>query len=134
MRRLHRKRGVTLAEVLVATAFLGICAGALTDSATQALANIARSERRAVALAALRDRMEVTVQQARSSGSLPSVITTNATLPGGKVAVVKTTPSWSTYTSVAKIVGVAAWNEEKGSRKYTESLTVETYVRCPDAN
>lgn len=116
----------------MAAAFLGICSAALTDTATQALGNIARTERRAAALAALRDRMEVTIQTARTGTSLPSTITTATTLPGNKTCTITTTPSWSAYTNVAKIVGTASWSEDKGSRTYTEQMTLETYARCPD--
>ncbi|MEI7576652.1 MAG: hypothetical protein WCK51_07150 [Armatimonadota bacterium] len=123
-----------MAEVLVAAAFLGVCSAALTDTAEQAVGNIARTERRAVALAALQDRLEVTTQTAQTSTTLPSVITTNATLPGGKTCVVKTTPTWSSYSGVALIVGTASWPESKGPRNYTETITIETYVRCPDVN
>jgi type II secretory pathway component PulJ len=132
VKRQHRKRGVTLAEVLVATAFLGICSAALVDTTTQTAANLARTERRAVALSALGDRMEVTIQQIRRSGTLPSVITTAANLPGGGSVRVKTTPSMSAYTKVALVVGEASWAERIGGRVRTETLTMEVYARCPD--
>ena len=132
MKRQHRKRGVTLAEVLVATAFLGICSAALVDTTTQTAANLARTERRAVALSALRDRMEVTIQQIRRSGTLPSVFTATANLPGGGSVRVKTTPSMSAYTKVALVVGEASWAEWIGGRVRSETLTMEVYARCPD--
>ena len=118
----------------MAAAFLGICSAALTDTAQQAVSNIARTERRAVALAGLQDRLEVTTQTAQGTSTLPSITSVNVTLPGGKICVVKTTPTWSAYPGVAKIVGTAKWEEDKGSRSYTESITIETYVRCPDVN
>jgi hypothetical protein len=123
-----------LAEVLVAAAFLGVCSAALTDTAQQAVSNIARTERRAVALAALQDRMEVTTQAANQTSTLPSVILTSVTLPGKALCSLKTTPSWSAYSGVAKVVGTATWIENKGARFYTETITIETYVRCPDVN
>ena len=123
-----------MAEVLVAAAFLGVCSAALTDTAQQAVSNIARTERRAVALAGLQDRLEVTTQTAQGTSTLPSTMSTNVTLPGGKTCVVTTTPTWSAFAGVAKIVGTAKWAESKGTRDYTETITIETYVRCPDVN
>lgn len=131
---MRRSRGTTLTEVLVAAAFLGVCSAALTDIAQQAVTNIARTERRAVALAALQNRLEVETQGAQATSTLPSTITTNATLPGGKVCVITTTPKWSSFSGVAQIVGTATWPESKGDRNYTETITIETYVRCPDVN
>ncbi|MDH4388496.1 MAG: type II secretion system protein [Fimbriimonas sp.] len=131
---MRRQRGNSLAEILVAAAFLGVCSAALTDTAQQAVANIARTERRAVALAALQNRLEVATQNAQSSTSLPSVVTYNADLPGRRICVIKISPAWSAYTGVAQIVGTATWPESKGSRNYSETITIETYVRCPDVD
>ena len=134
MRCLRRRRGTTLAEILVAAAFLGVCSAALTDTAQQAVANIARTERRAIALAALQNRLEVQTQVAQGTSTLPNVILTSITLPGKALCSLKTTPSWSAYSGVAKIVGTATWIENKGARFYTEKITIETYVRCPDVD
>lgn len=134
MRCLRRQRGTTLAEILVAAAFLGVCSAALTDTAQQAVANIARTERRAVALAALQNRLEVETQGAQATSTLPNIITTNVTLPGGKPCEITTSPKWSSYSGVAQIVGTATWPESKGTRDYSETITIETYVRCPDVD
>jgi Tfp pilus assembly protein PilV len=133
VKRQHRKRGVTLAEVLVATAFLGICSAALVDTTTQTAANLARTERRAVALSALRNQMEAMVEKARQSGSAPGKLSTPVKLPDGILATVETNSIMAVNSSnVAQIIGSVQWGESIEGKVFTKSISLEVYARCPD--
>lgn len=132
VKRLRRQRGVTLAEVLVATSFLGVCAASLVNSATQSDVMMAKVERRIVALQALKSALERQRTTARTTALTDQVQTTNVTLPGNRSVQIRIEIVTGAYPKTAKLTGYARWREFSGDRGYTDELSLETYVLNPE--
>ncbi len=130
MRR--RKRGITYVEVVVAIAFLGICSATLADSLNFSLQTIAYTQRRSVILRALQGSVDEI--KANALTALPGDATNNGSVTmGGRTITISQTTAKVTGMNVTKVTATATWPEVKGSRFYTDTMTLECYVRGPDA-
>lgn len=132
MRLRKRKRGVTYVEVVVATAFVGICAATLLDSVNLSLQSIAYTQRRSIVFRSMQGAIDEVRSQALTA--LPTNGTSNGVLTlGGKTVNIATVISKVSSRNVVKVVSTATWPESRGSRFFTDTLTLECYVKGPDA-
>lgn len=85
MRRHNRRRGTTLAELLVAAVFLGAAASGLIGSTVYTAKRAEISRKRAVVLAVMKNELEAARAAAKTSNLSPSTRTVTYT-KGGKLA------------------------------------------------
>jgi type II secretory pathway pseudopilin PulG len=129
MRKATRRKGTTLAELLVATVFLGICAASILGAVTSAIAHTGQAERRSFALGAA----EASIEALRAShiSSSPSTGSTIDTipLPGGRSGTrTRVVALVSGYTDLYTVTVTLSWTESFGP----DTITIETLVRAPD--
>lgn len=123
------RKGTTLAELLVATVFLGICAASILGAVTSSIAHTGQAERRSAALGLAEASIEAL--RASSISSSPSTGTTVAivTLPGGRSGTrTRVTALVGGYTDLYSITVTVAWTETFG----TDSIVLSTLLRAPD--
>jgi hypothetical protein len=117
---------------MVATAFVGICAGTLADSVLLSNSTISYVQRRALVQA----RLQSSIDEVRSGALvvLPSDSTSNFTftLPGSRLVTVTKTLTKISGKNITKLVLSASWPESKGSRNFNDNMSLELYVRGPD--
>jgi type II secretion system protein I len=126
------RRGLTLVEVLVATAFLGICAASILDSVTLSVAQLSRVNRRSLALLLTEDTLEGYKAESRTGPPGSGTFSDTYLLSDGIIATVTTTIANGTTSENRKITVVTTWEEQVLRRNYTDSLMLEMYVRTPD--
>jgi type II secretory pathway pseudopilin PulG len=131
-RKNHFRRAVTLVEILVATVFLGICGAAVTDTIGTSLTQIARMERRAVALNLVKNELEYWTAYNQRLNMGVETRTRTELLPGNVTCTLTTLTSDDPSTTYDRFTVTASWPERKGSRNYTEQLRLQTEVRSPN--
>jgi len=129
-RRSVKRRGTTLAEVLVSASFLAVVASALLTCTTQAHTRAAKAERRLAALCKAKAEIATYRSQALSgalsTGASSSGITLSA-IPG-PVTLIRKTTAVAGYANLFSLTITLNWLE--GSQ--TESTSLQTYVRAPN--
>lgn len=132
MRLRNRKRGITYIEVVVASAFVGICAATLADSLAFSLKTIGYVQRRTIVQTAL----ESTIDEAKGNclTALPTDGTTTSsfTLSGNRTVTVTQTFTRVTGKNLSLLQLSASWPEVRGSRSFNDTMTFEVYLRGPD--
>lgn len=122
----RRRRGVSLAEVMVATAFMAVAVTALLQTIWVVHENESVAKNRAVGLATA----ETMIAEVRTSvldGTFATGTTSSVlTLPGikGDVTKTRTVTQVSGFTELYEVVAKVAWSGD--------SVQLVTYVRYPD--
>jgi Tfp pilus assembly protein PilV len=133
--RVHRVRGTTLAELLVAVVFLAACTSAILGCVWSSQTQGGYASRRSAILAAVQAQIYAARAGARSSTLVVGTTTTQVTVSGlqSTVPVVTTVTLVSGYTDLYQVSVTATWTETAGSTTRTDKLTIATNVRSPDA-
>ena len=129
----RRRRGTTLAELLVAVVFLAICVSGIVACLVTSRRNASYSGRRAIALAAATSAIELARADA-ASGALAEGTGEPVAVPGIPGAAsyrcaVSLVPGYSDLFQVT--VGVV-WKENRRGVERNDSLTLSTWMRSPD--
>lgn len=131
-RKNHFRRAVTLVEILVATVFLGICGAAVTDTIGTSLTQIARMERRAVALNLVKNELEYWTAYSQRQSVVQETRSRTEILPGNVNCTLTTLTADDGSATIEGFTVTATWPERKGARNYTETLQMRTEVRSPN--
>jgi type II secretory pathway pseudopilin PulG len=129
MRQFSRQRAFSMVEVLVTTAFLGICSAVIVDICVQSQERIVSNQCRRTMAAAASSELEKYVAQNRKSTSVTMEPTVNISLPGGETGTVVATQNTTSITKIIKISVVCSWNEKRFGTNYPVTETVETCVQ-----
>jgi len=126
-------RGTTLAELLVATVFLGLCAAPLVAATSSANRAATYASRRLVIMAAIDDQFNLTMAAGRSDPLTVGSTKTSVAVFGGVNVQLTTTIQLATgYSDVYLVTVSADWNEPTRN-DLADSMSFSTYIRAPDA-
>jgi Tfp pilus assembly protein PilV len=127
--------GTTLVELLVAVVFIGICVSALVACVSAGDKSSTNGRRRILMLAQARTEIEKSRSLARAAALSPSVVSYNAATSGftGSATLSKQTTLISGYTNLYKVTVTISWVERSYGVSRNDSLTLETWMRAPDA-
>lgn len=129
------RRGTTLAELLVAIAFIGVCAGAILACVTSSSTRSTHAKRRAIVLAQLQSEIEQVRSTAKSSSLTTGTVNTTPAMSGftGTANMSRSITLVSGYTNLYRVLVQMNWTEQTSSGQRSETLLLETNVRAPDA-
>ncbi len=128
-------RGTTLAELLVAVVFLGVCVTSILACVTSSQEKATYAKRRAMVLGLLTDQMELARTSVLQNTIVAGVNTTNPTLTGleSAVTLTQTVVLVGGYTTLYSVTVTATWTEQMPNYTRAETMTLQTYVRLTDA-
>ncbi|MBI1334820.1 MAG: hypothetical protein GC165_18290 [Armatimonadetes bacterium] len=132
MRVRNRKRGVTYVEVVVASAFLAACAATVADSLAFSMRNISYAQRRSIIQAYVQSVVDATRSSTLTALPADSTSTTTVTLVRSRTVTITKKLTQVTGLNLTLLQVSATWQESRGSRFFTDSLTYEVYLRGPD--
>lgn len=125
-----RNRGITYAEVLVATIFLGVCSASILEGLQSSTDSLKLAQRRQFVLNTLQAVMEETRLELEATAS-PSTGTTSQSfnLPSGGAATITKTILVVSGRNLATVGLSASWSERRASTNYTESASLDLTVK-----
>jgi Tfp pilus assembly protein PilV len=122
---------MTLMEILIAVAFLAICAAAILDVVLVADTQGSYALRRTQVLTALQNEIEQSRGRAMAGTLTDGTTTTLMTLPGisGTVTVTTTTTLRSTSRTLWDISTSASWTEQAKSRTWNDTASLVSLIK-----
>lgn len=129
----RRIQGLTLAEVLVAVVFLGLCASSILSCVTTTARRLREVEQREIVLGYVRSQLEALAASSRKSVPTGLNTTSSATVAGIPKSLTLTRKVTAVSgTSDLFLVDVSAvWQLSASPNEPTRTLRLTTYVRSP---
>lgn len=127
--------GTTLVELLVAVVFIGVCVSSILACVTTSGTRAIYARRRMLMLAQARSEIEKTKAQGRTASLTAANTTTSAVVPGftGTASMAKSVALVTGYTNLYRITVSITWTERGVGTSRSDSLSLETWTRSPDA-
>jgi type II secretory pathway pseudopilin PulG len=128
-------RGTTLVELLIAVVFLAICTSSILACVWNSQTQGTYANRRSAVLAAIQAQIYTARGQARLGSLTPGATTTPTAVQGlsSSLGVTTTISLWPGYTNLYLVTVSASWTEESRGVNRSDSLSISTLVRAPDA-
>lgn len=125
-----------MVELLVAVVFIGICVSSIVNCVQTSNKRDVYARRRILMLAQARASIEASRATARTTALTTGVTVANPVTAGftGTASLIKTTSLISGYANLYKVNVQISWSEPaaQGDNR-SDSLTLETWMRAPDA-
>ena len=127
--------GTTLVELLVAVVFIGICVSSIVSCVTNSAARSVYARRRILILGQARSALENSKSTAKTSALTPGTTFSVVSVSGfsGSATLTKTISLVSGYTNLYKVNVSITWTEKALGMNRSDSMTMETWMRAPDA-
>lgn len=134
MKRNARKRGVTLAELLIAVAFLGVCAAVVSDTIMNGIRVTGAVQRRSSAMASAKDAIDKVIDLSHSQDIKASTTSEEVVLGNGILArrTVTISADGSLPAEVLRLECVVSWKEKSGEGERDDQVSLSTLVRRRD--
>jgi type II secretory pathway pseudopilin PulG len=125
---------VTLAELLIAVAFLGVCAAVVSDTIMNGIRVTGVVQRRSSAMASAKDAIDKVIDLSHSEDLKPSSEVQPIQLGNGISATRTTTimEDASLPANVYRLECVVSWTEQTGKAERTDQVSLSTLVRRRD--
>jgi len=125
---------VTLAELLIAVAFLGICAAVVSDTILNGIRVTGSVQRRSTAMASAKDAIDQVIDLSRTEDIKPSTDLKTIQLGNGVTATRTTTiiEDGGLPASVYRLECVVRWKENAGKTERDDQVSLVTLVRRRD--
>jgi len=133
VRRAQRTAGTSMVEILIAVAFLGVCAVSILEAVFSANGQASYAARRNLVLIELKNEIE-SARGLAANGALTEGNTADArALPGipEKVTVQRSVALQSGSRTLFDVVCRAEWKDETSDEQRDENLTLATVVFQP---
>ncbi len=130
MKRIARTRGVTLAELLIAVAFLGVCAAVVSDTIMNGVRVTGAVQRRSSAMASAKDAIDYVIDLSETAEIEPSVTSKEIELGNGTTArrTVTIVEDKNLPADVFRVQCKVEWKEQSGSGMRNDEVVFETLV------
>jgi type II secretory pathway pseudopilin PulG len=124
-----RRRGITYAEVLVATIFLAVCTASVLDGLQSSTDSLKLAQRRQYVLYTMQGVLEESRYDLETATPVTGTTTRNFVIPNGGEATLTKTVAVVAGKNLATVALTTTWPERRASRDYTESATLEQTVK-----
>ncbi len=112
--------------------FVLICTATLADSIMFSTETIDYNQRRVIIQAALQSTIDEVKASCLTALPIDGTVNTTITIQNGKTVNISRVLTAVTGKNVTRLQVAAQWPESKGSRNFTDIMTLEVYLRGPD--